>query len=121
MSLRVVVRIVGVYVRDTEFSAILCVSLLVAGRNGGFCARDTEFSAILGVSLQVAGQYAVFCVRDTGFSAVLGVSLLATWQIAVRDGLRMLDGDAGENVVWLSLVVCQLVCLAGSQTSSPMM
>ena len=62
-----------------------------------------------------------FCARDTGFSDVFGVTLQATGQIAVRDGLRMLDGDAGENVVWLSLVVCQLVCLAGSQTSSPMM
>ena len=91
------------------------------GQNAGFCVRDTEFSAVLRVSLREAVRIAKFCARDTGFSAVLGVSLLATWQIAVRDGLRMLDGDAGENVVWLSLVVCQLVCLAGSQTSSPMM
>lgn len=121
MSLRVAVRIAGFCVCDTEFSAILGVSLREAVWIAVFCVRDTGFFVVLGVSLQAAVRNAGFCVRDTGFSAVLGVSLLATWQIAVRDGLRMLDGDAGENVVWLSLVVCQLVCMAGSQSSSPMM
>ena len=63
-------RNAGFCVRDTGFSAILCVSLLVAGRNVGFCVCDTEFSAILGVSLRVAVRIAGFCVRDTGFFAV---------------------------------------------------
>ena len=88
----------------------------MAGQIAGFCVRDTEFSAILCVSLQLAGRIAVFCARDTGFSVVLGVSLRVEGQ---NDGaVRVMDAGwrwlgrcclvAGMTVV---LVVWQSVSL----------
>lgn len=90
------------------------MSLQVVVRIAAICVCDTDFSAVLGVSLQMEGQNAGFCVRDTGFFAVLGVSRRAAVRIAVRYGLRMLAGDGWEDVAWLPVWLS--FWLSGSQS-----